>query len=98
MSVKMLVKAMVLLAYVLGTVAAAETTPLPSSISASVTATATATVTATATATPTAAPLPDAEQQERFSSLALFLVLSLLILSFWTSYYLKVKRITAVHE
>ncbi|GAC92458.1 monovalent inorganic cation transporter [Pseudozyma hubeiensis SY62] len=57
----------------------------------------------TATATPTkpaapAIPVPDAEQQERFSSLALFLVLSLLIMSFWTSYYLKVKRITAVHE
>ena len=45
-----------------------------------------------------ALPVPDAEQQERFSSLALFLVLALLILSFWTSYYLKVKRITAVHE
>ena len=59
--------------------------------------------TAIATATPTkpaapALPVPDAEQQERFSSLALFLVLSLLIMSFWTSYYLKVKRITAVHE
>ncbi|SPC62710.1 probable NHX1 - Na+/H+ exchanger of the prevacuolar compartment - involved in salt tolerance [Ustilago sp. UG-2017b] len=54
-------------------------------------------LTATATLKPTL-PVPDAEQQERFSSLALFLVLSLLILSFWTSYYLKVKRITAVHE
>ena len=43
-------------------------------------------------------PVPDAEQAERFSSLALFLVLTLLIGSFFTSYYLKVKRITAVHE
>lgn len=40
----------------------------------------------------------DAEQAERFSSLALFLVLFLLIGSFLTSYYLKIKRITAVHE
>ncbi|WFD34567.1 monovalent cation:H+ antiporter, CPA1 (nhx1) [Malassezia cuniculi] len=44
------------------------------------------------------APEPDAEKVERVSSLALFLVLALLIGSFWTSYYLKVKRITAVHE
>lgn len=47
-------------------------------------------------ASPTSAPL--AEEQERFSSLALFVVLSLLIGSFWTSYYLKLRRITAVHE
>lgn len=44
------------------------------------------------------APEPDAEQVERVSSVALFLVLVLLICSFWTSYYLKVHRITAVHE
>lgn len=44
------------------------------------------------------APPMDAEENERFSSLALFLVLFLLIGSFLTSYYLKVKRITAVHE
>lgn len=56
-------------------------------------------VTATASGSATPSPVvPDAEAQERFSSLALFLVLSLLILSFCTSYYLKVKRITAVHE
>ncbi|PWZ03680.1 sodium/hydrogen exchanger, partial [Testicularia cyperi] len=67
-----------------------------STMSAS-TATMTLAPTATFTAPPVL-PLPDAEQQERFSSLALFLVLSLLILSFFTSYYLKVKRITAVHE
>lgn len=40
----------------------------------------------------------DAEENEWFSSLALFLVLFLLVGSFLTSYYLKVKRITAVHE
>jgi len=39
-----------------------------------------------------------ADESERFSSLALSLVLFLLITSFLTSYYLKVKRITAVHE
>jgi sodium/hydrogen exchanger-like protein 6/7 len=50
----------------------------------------------TVTALPTT--VPHAEEQERDSSLALFLVLMLLIGSFWTSYYLKVKRITAVHE
>ena len=44
-----------------------------------------------------AAPL-DAEENERFSSLALFFVLFPLIISFLTSYYLKIKRITAVHE
>lgn len=57
-------------------------------------------------ATPTSSPAPDvspttpplAEEQERFSSLALFVVLALLIGSFWTSYYLKIRRITAVHE
>jgi sodium/hydrogen exchanger-like protein 6/7 len=50
----------------------------------------------TSTAVPTS--IPQAEAEERNSSLALFLVLLLLIGSFWTSYYLKVKRITAVHE
>lgn len=49
-------------------------------------------------ATPFPSAVPHAEEQERDSSLALFLVLLLLIGSFWTSYYLKVKRITAVHE
>ncbi|KAJ9473979.1 Endosomal/prevacuolar sodium/hydrogen exchanger [Pseudozyma hubeiensis] len=92
MAVKMLARCAVLLAVAAAAVTAASTT--------SATASSTS---ATATATPTkpaapAIPVPDAEQQERFSSLALFLVLSLLIMSFWTSYYLKVKRITAVHE
>jgi sodium/hydrogen exchanger-like protein 6/7 len=53
----------------------------------------------TASASPSAHPVPPpAEQAERDSSLALFLVLLLLIFSFWTSYYLKIKKITAVHE
>lgn len=47
---------------------------------------------------PSPAPPPPAEEQERDSSLALFLVLSLLIFSFFVSYYLRVKRITAIHE
>lgn len=93
MVVKMLTRAMVL------TVMAAATIVEAASSVASSTTSATATGTPTATSTPKpAVPVPDAEQQERFSSLALFLVLTLLILSFWTSYYLKVKRITAVHE
>ncbi|EPQ25966.1 uncharacterized protein PFL1_06421 [Pseudozyma flocculosa PF-1] len=63
-------------------------------------ATPTASLSSTASASASASPLPapDAEQLERFSSLAIFLVLTLLILSFCTSYYLRVKRITAVHE
>lgn len=56
------------------------------------------TPTASATPGPSSTALPQAEEQERFSSLALFVVLSLLIGSFWTSYYLKVRKITAVHE
>ncbi|PWN47934.1 sodium/hydrogen exchanger [Violaceomyces palustris] len=66
-----------------------------SSLKEVITSTVTSSPTPTSTVVP---PVSDAEQQERFSSLALFLVLTLLILSFWTSYYLKVKRITAVHE
>ncbi len=96
MLVRMLAKLTMLSALLMGVVAAASSS---SSATASSTATATVTASASATATPTTpVAVPDAEQQERFSSLALFLVLSLLILSFWTSYYLKVKRITAVHE
>ncbi|SPO28598.1 probable NHX1 - Na+/H+ exchanger of the prevacuolar compartment - involved in salt tolerance [Ustilago trichophora] len=94
MVVKILAKAMMLLTVAAASVAAASTS---SATSPSTTASSTATATVTATQKP-AIPVPDAEQQERFSSLALFLVLTLLILSFWTSYYLKVKRITAVHE
>jgi len=47
-------------------------------------------------ATPTT--IPQAEEEEKYSSLALCLVLVLLIGSFFTSYYLKIKKITAVHE
>ncbi|BGO95213.1 hypothetical protein NBRC10512_000996 [Rhodotorula toruloides] len=40
----------------------------------------------------------DPEVQELWSSRALLLVLLLLILSFWVSYYLKVRRIRSIHE
>lgn len=40
----------------------------------------------------------DPEVEELWSSRALLLVLLLLILSFWVSYYLKVRRIRSVHE
>ncbi|KAL1664601.1 Sodium/hydrogen exchanger family-domain-containing protein [Schizophyllum commune] len=41
---------------------------------------------------------PVAEDEEFYSSWSLFLVCCLLILSLWTSYYLQIKRIRAVHE
>ncbi|KZV79574.1 hypothetical protein EXIGLDRAFT_756872 [Exidia glandulosa HHB12029] len=40
----------------------------------------------------------DAEREEMYSSWSLFIVCMLLILSLWTSYYLQIKRIRAVHE
>ena len=40
----------------------------------------------------------DPEVEELWSSRALLLVLLLRILSFWVSYYLKVRRIRSVHE
>ncbi|GAA5985606.1 hypothetical protein JCM11641_004988 [Rhodosporidiobolus odoratus] len=40
----------------------------------------------------------DPEEEELWSSRALLLVLLLLILSFWVSYYLKVRRIRSIHE
>ena len=40
----------------------------------------------------------DPEVEELWSSRALLLVLLLLILSFWTSYYLKVRKIKSIHE
>ncbi|KAI5474244.1 hypothetical protein MNV49_003771 [Pseudohyphozyma bogoriensis] len=48
-------------------------------------------------------PLPDVPEldpatEEIWSSRALLLVLLLLILSFWVSYYLKVRRIRSIHE
>ncbi|GAA6017992.1 hypothetical protein JCM11491_000023 [Sporobolomyces phaffii] len=45
----------------------------------------------------TLAPL-DPEVEELWSSRALLLVLFLLVLSFWVSYYLKVRRIRSIHE
>ncbi|KAF7298765.1 Sodium/hydrogen exchanger [Mycena indigotica] len=45
---------------------------------------------------PTSTPVP--EEEEYYSSWSLFLVCLLLILSLWTSYYLQIKRIRAVHE
>lgn len=41
---------------------------------------------------------PVASDEEYYSSWSLFLVCVLLILSLWTSYYLQIKRIRAVHE
>ncbi len=48
--------------------------------------------------TPTATPGPIAEEEEYYSSWSLFLVCVLLIISLWTSYYLQIKRIRAIHE
>lgn len=50
-----------------------------------------------AAATPTATDTPVMDE-EFYSSWSLFLVCMLLILSLWTSYYLQIKRIRAVHE
>lgn len=44
----------------------------------------------------TSSPVP--EEEEFYSSWSLFLVCLLLILSLWTSYYLQIKRIRAIHE
>lgn len=41
---------------------------------------------------------PVAEEEEFYSSWSLFLVCALLILSLWTSYWLQIRRIRAVHE
>lgn len=41
---------------------------------------------------------PVAEEEEFYSSWSLFLVCVLLIISLWTSYYLQIKRIRAIHE
>ncbi|TFK29139.1 sodium/hydrogen exchanger [Coprinopsis marcescibilis] len=43
-------------------------------------------------------PPPAADEEEFYSSWSLFLVCLLLVLSLWTSYYLQIKRIRAVHE
>ncbi|PFH48859.1 hypothetical protein AMATHDRAFT_64540 [Amanita thiersii Skay4041] len=55
-----------------------------------------ATLTAMSVAPPSTTPVP--EEEEFYSSWSLFLVCVLLILSLWTSYYLQIKRIRAVHE
>ncbi|KLO18674.1 sodium/hydrogen exchanger [Schizopora paradoxa] len=47
---------------------------------------------------PTATPEPIAEEEEYYSSWSLFLVCVLLIISLWTSYYLQIKKIRAIHE
>jgi hypothetical protein len=51
-----------------------------------------------AAASPSPSGAPIAEEEEYYSSWSLFLVCMLLILSLWTSYYLQIKRIRAVHE
>ncbi|THH19177.1 hypothetical protein EW146_g1956 [Bondarzewia mesenterica] len=54
------------------------------------------TIAAAATPSPSSTPVP--EEEEFYSSWSLFLVCMLLVLSLWTSYYLQIKRIRAVHE
>ncbi|KAH8092191.1 sodium/hydrogen exchanger [Cristinia sonorae] len=49
-------------------------------------------------APPASTNTPVAEEEEFYSSWSLFLVCMLLILSLWTSYYLQIRRIRAVHE
>ncbi|KAG6889692.1 monovalent cation:H+ antiporter, CPA1 (nhx1) [Termitomyces sp. Mi166 len=56
-----------------------------------------ATVTALA-AVPSESGVAAPEEEEYYSSWSLFLVCMLLILSLWTSYYLQIKRIRAIHE
>ncbi|KAG6865242.1 hypothetical protein C0991_004184 [Blastosporella zonata] len=56
-----------------------------------------ATLTALA-ASPAESGISAPEEEEYYSSWSLFLVCLLLILSLWTSYYLQIKRIRAIHE
>lgn len=58
---------------------------------------ASATVSA-AQASPSPTDVPIVEEEEFYSSWSLFLVCLLLIISLWTSYYLQIKRIRAIHE
>jgi sodium/hydrogen exchanger-like protein 6/7 len=51
-----------------------------------------------AAAADSSAPTPIPEEEEFYSSWSLFLVCLLLILSLWTSYYLQIKRIRAIHD
>ncbi|KAG6827749.1 hypothetical protein H0H92_010571 [Tricholoma furcatifolium] len=55
------------------------------------------TITALAAA-PSQSGIAAPEEEEYYSSWSLFLVCLLLILSLWTSYYLQIKRIRAIHE
>lgn len=55
-------------------------------------------VVAAAAASPTPSAAPVVEEEEFYSSWSLFLVCMLLVVSLWTSYYLQIKRIRAVHE
>lgn len=57
-----------------------------------------ASFTVAAAAAATSSTPPPAEEEEYYSSWSLFLVCILLTLSLWTSYYLQIKRIRAVHE
>ena len=49
-------------------------------------------------AAPAASDTAIPEEEEYYSSWSLFLVCGLLVLSLWTSYYLQIKRIRAIHE
>jgi sodium/hydrogen exchanger-like protein 6/7 len=55
-------------------------------------------VTTTILSAPAATTTTVAEAEEFYSSWSLFLVCCLLILSLWTSYYLQIKKIRAIHE
>jgi hypothetical protein len=55
-------------------------------------------VTTTIVSAPAATTSTIAEAEEFYSSWSLFLVCCLLILSLWTSYYLQIKKIRAIHE
>lgn len=78
-------------------IVAAATLPPTTTASSTASSSLSSTPSGTATSSPIPSPAP-AEEQERDQSLALFLVLSLLTFSFFVSYYLRVKRITAIHE
>lgn len=49
-------------------------------------------------ASPVQSGTPAADEEEYYSSWSLFLVCLLLVLSLWTSYYLQIKKIRAIHE
>ncbi|EEB93013.1 hypothetical protein MPER_08390, partial [Moniliophthora perniciosa FA553] len=53
---------------------------------------------AAAAASPSPTTPVDAVDEEFYSSWSLFIVCVLLIMSLWTSYYLQIKRIRAIHE